>query len=63
MKDLQCMSFVGKDLGNVIAAGRQNIMVRVDVEKGRVLDRVSYILWLIPSRLIGCRFPLSMSTQ
>lgn len=40
MRDLRCMSFVGKDHGYIIAAGCQGIMLKVDTEKGRVVEKV-----------------------
>ena len=40
MRDLRCMSLVGKDSSHVVAAGCQNTMLKVDVEKGRVVEAV-----------------------
>ena len=40
MLDLQCMSFVSIDNGVLLVAGRQDVMYKIDVEKGQVLQRV-----------------------
>lgn len=39
-KNLRCTSFVGKDHGQIIAAGCQREILKIDVEKGRVIDKV-----------------------
>ena len=40
MRDLRCMSFVGKDNSHVVVAGCQSTMLKVDAEKGRVIEAV-----------------------
>lgn len=40
MADLCCMSFIGKDSSEILVAGCQNIMYKIDVEKGVVLQEV-----------------------
>ena len=41
MKDLRCMSYLGKDNALLIAAGCQNTMFKIDIEKGRVVEEVT----------------------
>ena len=41
------MSYMGKDYDTIIAAGCQNVMLKVDVEKGRVIEKVRS-LWPPP---------------
>ncbi|KIW04435.1 hypothetical protein, variant 1 [Verruconis gallopava] len=36
--DLQCMSFTSKDATEILVAGMQNTMFRIDVEKGAILE-------------------------
>ena len=40
MRDLRCMSFLGKDNVFIIVAGCQDVMLKIDVEKGRVVEKV-----------------------
>lgn len=40
MVNLCCMSFLGKDSSEILVAGCQNTMYRIDVEKGIVLQEV-----------------------
>ena len=40
MKDLRCMSYLGKDNAMIIAAGCQDVMFKIDIEKGRVVEEV-----------------------
>ena len=40
MRDLRCMSFVGKDHSHIITAGCQGVILKLDVEKGRVIEKV-----------------------
>lgn len=40
MKDLRCMSYVGKGLGTIIAAGCQNVMLKIGVDNGKIIDEV-----------------------
>jgi PAB-dependent poly(A)-specific ribonuclease subunit 2 len=40
MRDLQCMSFIGKDQSQLLVAGCQDVMFKIDVEKGKVLESV-----------------------
>jgi hypothetical protein len=39
MKDLRCVSFVGKDHSHIIAAGCQKEIVKIDVEKGKLIEK------------------------
>lgn len=41
MKDLRCMSFTSKGTGEIIAAGLQNTMLVVDLNKGEVTEQVA----------------------
>lgn len=41
MVELRCMSFLGKDTGTILVAGCQNIMYKVDVPSGQILQLVS----------------------
>ena len=43
MVNLCCMSFLGKDDGEILVAGCQNVMYKIDVEKGAVVEEVSVI--------------------
>ena len=40
MKELQCMSFTSKGAAEIIAAGLQNTMLVVDINKGEVVKQV-----------------------
>ena len=40
MKDLQCMSFVNKNNSEILVAGCQNTMFKIDIEKGIVVQEV-----------------------
>lgn len=40
MRDLRCVSFTAKDNKKLLAAGLQNVMLIVDVEKGVVGKQV-----------------------
>lgn len=40
MTNLCCMSFIGKDQSEILVAGCQNIMYRIDVERGQVIQEV-----------------------
>lgn len=40
MVNLYCMSFLGKDSSEILVAGCQSTMYRIDVEKGVVLQEV-----------------------
>ena len=40
MNDLRCMSYVGKEFGQIVVAGCQDKMLKIDVEKGRILELV-----------------------
>ena len=40
MSNLQCMSFLSKDNSEVLVAGCQNSMFKIDVEKGTVAQEV-----------------------
>ena len=65
MKSLKCMSYVGKDQAQIVAAGHQDMMFRVDVEKGTVVEKVQYTDAREASygRLIGSRSALNTSTS
>lgn len=41
MVDLRCMSFLGKDTNTILAAGWQNVMYKVDVPSGQIVQQVS----------------------
>lgn len=41
MADLRCMSFLGKDTGTILVAGCQNVMYKVDVPSGQIVQQVS----------------------
>lgn len=40
MRDLRCMSFSTKDASEILVAGCQNSMFKIDVEKGCVVQEV-----------------------
>jgi hypothetical protein len=40
MDDLRCMGYMGTDNAFIIVAGCQGTMLKIDVEKGRVVERV-----------------------
>lgn len=40
MQDLRCMSFVGKEQNHLVVAGCQNGMLKIDVERGKILEIV-----------------------
>lgn len=40
MKDLRCMSFTANGPNEILAAGCQKTMMRIDVEKGEIIDTV-----------------------
>ena len=40
MKALCCMTFLGKSSSEIIVAGCQNIMFKIDVEHGHILEEV-----------------------
>ena len=46
MKDLCCMSYLGKDNAFIIAAGRQDKMFKIDIEKGQIVEEVKCRLCL-----------------
>lgn len=37
---LQCMSFLGKDASEILVAGCQSVMYKIDVDKGVVVQSV-----------------------
>lgn len=37
---LQCMSFLGKDASEILVAGCQGVMYKIDVDKGVVVQSV-----------------------
>lgn len=39
-KDLQCMSFTSKNANEVLVAGQQDTMFKVDLEKGTITETV-----------------------
>lgn len=41
MTRLSCMSYLGKDSPEILVAGYQNIMYKIDVEKGQIIQEVS----------------------
>lgn len=56
MYDLRCMSFLGKDNSEILVAGCQNTMFKIDVEKGRVLEEVDCAMFALRSANINERF-------
>ena len=64
MRDLQCMSFLSKDSTEILVAGCQNAMCKIDVERGNVIQEVkvrNITCWFkIDTRLL--RFLQNMST-
>lgn len=40
MKDLRCMSFSSRGSSEILVAGCQNVMFKIDAEKGEVLQTV-----------------------
>ena len=40
MRDLRCMSYLCKDHNHIIVAGCQDTMLKIDVEKGRIVETV-----------------------
>ena len=40
MKDLRCMSFTSKGTSEILVAGCQEVMFKIDVEKGRIIEEV-----------------------
>ena len=44
MKDLCCISFLGKGNGELLVAGRQDDIYKIDIEQGRVTEKVGRIL-------------------
>lgn len=40
MTNLCCMSFLGKDNSEILVAGIQNTMYKIDVERGQVTQEV-----------------------
>ena len=40
MKDLCCLSFLGKGNGEVLVAGRQDEMYKIDIEQGQITEKV-----------------------
>ena len=47
---LCCMCFLGKDSSVVLVAGRQNVMFKIDVEKGQILEEVHFWMPLVSSQ-------------
>lgn len=41
MVELRCMSFLGKDTGMILVAGCQNVMYKVDVLSGQLVQQAS----------------------
>lgn len=40
MTDLKCMSFFGKNSSEILVAGCQNVMYKIDVDKGVIVQEV-----------------------
>lgn len=40
MTDLKCMSFLGKNGSEILVAGCQSVMYKIDVEKGVIVQEV-----------------------
>jgi len=43
MKDLRCMSFTSKGASEILVAGCQDVMFKIDVEKGRIMEEVLHL--------------------
>jgi len=43
MKDLRCMSFTSKGTSEILVAGCQDVMFKIDVEKGRIIEEVQFL--------------------
>ena len=48
------MSFLGNDNSQILVAGGQSVMYRIDVEKGQIIEEVCYICGFSVSILIEC---------
>jgi PAB-dependent poly(A)-specific ribonuclease subunit 2 len=48
MVSLCCMSFLGKDSSEILVAGCQSIMYKIDVERGVILQEVNTQFQLKP---------------
>ncbi|MCJ1419496.1 poly(A)-specific ribonuclease [Xylographa parallela] len=40
MRNLSCMSYMGKGNVSIVVAGCQNVMLKVDVERGRIVEEI-----------------------
>ena len=40
MRNLSCMSYMGKGNAFIVVAGCQNVMQKIDVERGRIVEEV-----------------------
>ncbi len=56
MKDLRCMSFLSKDASDILVAGCQKTMFKIDVERGCVVQEVLEQVFSYWSRTDPC-FP------
>jgi len=40
MKNLSCMSYLGKGNASIVVAGCQSTMIKIDIERGRIVEEV-----------------------
>ena len=58
------MTFLGKSNSEILVAGSQNVMFKIDVERGRIIEKVRVDHALVWFRLlIVDRFPQVPSTR
>jgi len=62
MKDLRCMSFTSKGTAEIIAAGWQDTMLVVDLNKGEVTKQVSSMPLTVGIPLTNTRYLLNTNT-
>ena len=62
MKNLSCMSYVGKGNAFIVVAGCQDVMLKIDVERGRIIEEVYMDLYVLFRNTNCMRSQLSIST-
>ena len=62
MKNLSCMSYVGKGNAFIVVAGCQDMMLKIDVEKGRIVEEVDLDLYVLFRSTNCVRSQQSIST-
>ena len=50
MKDLRCMSFLGRDQARIVVAGCQDVMFKIDIEKGTIVEQVQFFAQVLLRR-------------